>query len=143
MNVRTLTGFCVMLTCAWGPFLRAQESAPKPETPIEKWTGKTAMLIGAHADDDALPRHTGDVTGPRQPGVYRHANHGKRRHAGSQPFAHTIGGDPPQGRISGLGRTRHSGPALHQPRLRRWDAGIRGPQGRRRESGAPDSQIPT
>src|SRR5215831_13308690 len=43
-----------MLTCAWGPFLRGQESAPKPETPIEKWTGKTAMLIGAHADDDAL-----------------------------------------------------------------------------------------
>src|SRR5262252_4291206 len=54
MNVRTLTGFCVMLTCSWGPFLRGQESAPKPETPIEKWTGKTAMLIGAHADDDAL-----------------------------------------------------------------------------------------
>ena len=54
MNVRTLTGFCVMLTCSWGPFLRGQESAAKPETPIEKWTGKTAMLIGAHADDDAL-----------------------------------------------------------------------------------------
>jgi len=31
----------------------AQQSGPKPETPVEKWSGKTIMLIGAHADDDA------------------------------------------------------------------------------------------
>jgi LmbE family N-acetylglucosaminyl deacetylase len=31
----------------------AQQPAPKPETPVEKWSGKTIMLIGAHADDDA------------------------------------------------------------------------------------------
>src|SRR5438309_9559991 len=36
----------------------AQESAPRPEIPIEKWTGKTIMLIGAHADDDALSHGT-------------------------------------------------------------------------------------
>jgi LmbE family N-acetylglucosaminyl deacetylase len=36
----------------------AQEPQTKPETPIEKWTGKTAMLIGAHADDDALSHGT-------------------------------------------------------------------------------------
>src|SRR5215470_18763489 len=54
MKVRAFTGLSVILTCGWGAFLRGQESAPKPETPIEKWTGKTAMLIGAHADDDAL-----------------------------------------------------------------------------------------
>jgi len=30
----------------------------KPETPVEKWTGKTVMLIGAHADDDALSHGT-------------------------------------------------------------------------------------
>jgi len=33
-------------------------TAQKPETPVEKWTGKTAMLIGAHADDDALSHGT-------------------------------------------------------------------------------------
>ena len=31
----------------------AQQPASKPDVPIEKWTGKTIMLIGAHADDDA------------------------------------------------------------------------------------------
>jgi LmbE family N-acetylglucosaminyl deacetylase len=31
----------------------AQRSERKPEVPVEKWTGKTIMLIGAHADDDA------------------------------------------------------------------------------------------
>ena len=31
----------------------AQLSEPKPDSPVEKWTGKTIMLIGAHADDDA------------------------------------------------------------------------------------------
>jgi LmbE family N-acetylglucosaminyl deacetylase len=29
-----------------------------PDVPVEKWTGKTVMLIGAHADDDALSHGT-------------------------------------------------------------------------------------
>jgi LmbE family N-acetylglucosaminyl deacetylase len=29
-----------------------------PYVPVEKWTGKTVMLIGAHADDDALSHGT-------------------------------------------------------------------------------------
>jgi LmbE family N-acetylglucosaminyl deacetylase len=37
---------------------RAQESAQRPEVPVEKWAGKTIMLIGAHADDDALSHGT-------------------------------------------------------------------------------------
>jgi len=54
MRVRASSGLCVMLACLSGSGLLAQESTPKPEIPIEKWVGKTAMLIGAHADDDAL-----------------------------------------------------------------------------------------
>ncbi|HUN62124.1 MAG TPA: PIG-L family deacetylase [Candidatus Sulfotelmatobacter sp.] len=38
---------------AWG-----QMAAQKPEVPVEKWTGKTVLLIGAHADDDALSHGT-------------------------------------------------------------------------------------
>jgi len=30
----------------------------KPDMPVEKWTGKTILLIGAHADDDALSHGT-------------------------------------------------------------------------------------
>ena len=36
----------------------AQVKEQKPDTPVEKWTGKTVMLIGAHADDDALSHGT-------------------------------------------------------------------------------------
>jgi LmbE family N-acetylglucosaminyl deacetylase len=36
----------------------AQEPQTKPEVPVGKWTGKTIMLIGAHADDDALSHGT-------------------------------------------------------------------------------------
>lgn len=36
----------------------AQPPAPKPDQPVEKWTGKTILLIGAHADDDALSHGT-------------------------------------------------------------------------------------
>src|SRR6266851_5062978 len=36
----------------------AQESVQKPEVPVEKWTAKTIMLIGAHADDDAMSHGT-------------------------------------------------------------------------------------
>jgi LmbE family N-acetylglucosaminyl deacetylase len=36
----------------------AQISDQKPEVPVEKWTGKTILLIGAHADDDAMSHGT-------------------------------------------------------------------------------------
>src|SRR2546430_15956511 len=36
----------------------AQESVEKPEVPVEKWTAKTILLIGAHADDDAMSHGT-------------------------------------------------------------------------------------
>ena len=36
----------------------AQGSAQKPEVSVEKWAGKTIMLIGAHADDDAMSHGT-------------------------------------------------------------------------------------
>jgi LmbE family N-acetylglucosaminyl deacetylase len=36
----------------------AQRTPPKPDVPVEKWTGKTIMLIGAHADDDSLSHGT-------------------------------------------------------------------------------------
>jgi LmbE family N-acetylglucosaminyl deacetylase len=35
-----------------------QQPEQKPEVPVEKWTGKTIMLIGAHADDDAISHGT-------------------------------------------------------------------------------------
>ncbi|MGA2855340.1 MAG: PIG-L family deacetylase [Candidatus Sulfotelmatobacter sp.] len=35
-----------------------QQPAGAPDVPVEKWTGKTIMLIGAHADDDALSHGT-------------------------------------------------------------------------------------
>ena len=35
-----------------------QRSEHTPDVPVEKWTGKTIMLIGAHADDDALSHGT-------------------------------------------------------------------------------------
>ena len=36
----------------------AQRPEHTPDLPVEKWTGKTIMLIGAHADDDALSHGT-------------------------------------------------------------------------------------
>jgi LmbE family N-acetylglucosaminyl deacetylase len=36
----------------------AQESAHKPEVPVDKWAKKTILLIGAHADDDAMSHGT-------------------------------------------------------------------------------------
>ena len=52
------------LCCAFAVLLlfaaatAAQTAPQKPEVPVEKWTGKTIMLIGAHADDDALSHGT-------------------------------------------------------------------------------------
>ena len=37
---------------------RDQDSAQHPEIPVEQWTGKTVMLIGAHADDDRMSHGT-------------------------------------------------------------------------------------
>jgi len=39
-------------------FVSAQQPAGGPDVPVEKWTGKTIVLIGAHADDDALSHGT-------------------------------------------------------------------------------------
>ena len=36
----------------------AQQREQKPDVPVEKWTAKVIMLIGAHADDDALSHGT-------------------------------------------------------------------------------------
>ena len=36
----------------------AQESVHKPEVPVDKWAKKTILLIGAHADDDAMSHGT-------------------------------------------------------------------------------------
>ena len=36
----------------------SQQTEMKPETPVDKWTGKTILLIGAHADDDQLSHGT-------------------------------------------------------------------------------------
>ena len=41
-----------------GRVLAQDEVKTKPDVPVEKWTGKTVMLIGAHADDDALSHGT-------------------------------------------------------------------------------------
>jgi LmbE family N-acetylglucosaminyl deacetylase len=46
---------CVLLLAS---VLLAQTPEQRPETPVEKWAGKTIMLIGAHADDDALSHGT-------------------------------------------------------------------------------------
>lgn len=37
--------------------LPAMASA-QPETPVEKWTGKTILLVGAHPDDDSMSQGT-------------------------------------------------------------------------------------
>jgi LmbE family N-acetylglucosaminyl deacetylase len=39
-------------------FALSQTPEQKPDVPVEKWTKKTIMLIGAHADDDALSHGT-------------------------------------------------------------------------------------
>jgi LmbE family N-acetylglucosaminyl deacetylase len=45
-------------TCITAALATAQMAPQKPNVPPEKWTGKTIMLIGAHADDDALSHGT-------------------------------------------------------------------------------------
>src|SRR5882762_9366303 len=48
---KTLTICLALLFPSLAP---AQESAHKPEVPVDKWAKKTVLLIGAHADDDAM-----------------------------------------------------------------------------------------
>src|SRR6516225_10114735 len=43
---------------AWPSVGQERGTVQKPEVPVEKWTGKTVVLIGAHADDDALSHGT-------------------------------------------------------------------------------------
>lgn len=40
------------------PCFTSAQQVHGPDVPVEKWTGKTIMLIGAHADDDALSHGT-------------------------------------------------------------------------------------
>jgi LmbE family N-acetylglucosaminyl deacetylase len=54
--VRSALVFLAMGVCAAGAW--GQMAAQKPDVPVEKWTGKTILLIGAHADDDALSHGT-------------------------------------------------------------------------------------
>src|SRR5580692_4932657 len=54
MTRRMLAGLAVLL-----PMLAlAEQIHSKPDVQVEKWTGKKIMLIGAHADDDALSHGT-------------------------------------------------------------------------------------
>ena len=46
----------LLLACST-PLL-AQRPEHAPDVPVEKWSGKTILLIGAHADDDALSHGT-------------------------------------------------------------------------------------
>ena len=51
----------VLLICSvilFPSLASAQESAQKPEVPVDKWAKKTVLLIGAHADDDAMSHGT-------------------------------------------------------------------------------------
>ena len=50
--VLALAGICIAVA------LPAAQTPQKPEVPVEKWTGKIILLIGAHADDDALSHGT-------------------------------------------------------------------------------------
>jgi len=50
--------FLIINLCASGGTASAQEGERKPAIAVEKWTGKMIMLIGAHADDDALSHGT-------------------------------------------------------------------------------------
>src|SRR5215831_13467772 len=64
MNIRNILGLLGFLFGATALVvlspvaLLGQRPAQQPDTAVEKWTGKTAMLIGAHADDDALSHGT-------------------------------------------------------------------------------------
>ncbi len=48
----------IFLLALFPSMVLAQREEQKPELPVDKWAGKTIMLIGAHADDDALSHGT-------------------------------------------------------------------------------------
>src|SRR5215470_7828257 len=49
----------LILSCfVCGSVVAQDDVKTKPDVPLEKWTGKTIMLIGAHADDDAISHGT-------------------------------------------------------------------------------------
>jgi LmbE family N-acetylglucosaminyl deacetylase len=50
--------FLALVICTSAALATAQQQDQKPDTPLEKWSGKTVMLVGAHADDDALSHGT-------------------------------------------------------------------------------------
>jgi LmbE family N-acetylglucosaminyl deacetylase len=58
MRPSLLPLFLTIALCALGGAASGQREEQRPETPVDKWTGKTIMLIGAHADDDALSHGT-------------------------------------------------------------------------------------
>jgi LmbE family N-acetylglucosaminyl deacetylase len=58
MRPSLVPAFLLFAALSLGVPLAAQEPVQKPDTPIDKWTHKTVMLIGAHADDDALSHGT-------------------------------------------------------------------------------------
>lgn len=49
--------FLLLLLVLSAPLV-AQNPERTPDVPVEKWSGKTIILIGAHADDDALSHGT-------------------------------------------------------------------------------------
>jgi LmbE family N-acetylglucosaminyl deacetylase len=51
--IRNLFINSFLLILVWSPFISGQ-----PEVPVEKWTSKTVMFIGAHPDDDAYVHGT-------------------------------------------------------------------------------------
>src|SRR5712672_2408931 len=54
--MKKMLGICFALLF---PLLApAQENAHRPEVPLDKWAKKTILLIGAHADDDAMSHGT-------------------------------------------------------------------------------------
>ena len=55
MNNKLLLALLLLVASALS---LAQPPEQKPDVPVEKWTGKTIMLMGAHADDDALSHGT-------------------------------------------------------------------------------------
>jgi LmbE family N-acetylglucosaminyl deacetylase len=55
--MRRLLSFGFLLL-VFPALMQAQRPVQAPDVPVEKWSGKTIMLIGAHADDDALSHGT-------------------------------------------------------------------------------------
>lgn len=54
--MKSILFFCFVLLCS--SLAYAQEAAQKPEIPVDKWKGKIILLVGAHADDDAMSHGT-------------------------------------------------------------------------------------